>query len=151
MKLARGWDAAVDHVRAEREHRPRLVSRPGAPSARSTTGADVGGPLYRHAMPFTYMLRCSDGSLYVGSTLDLQRRIVQHQAGKGSAYTRRRRPVQLIWSAEFERIDEAFRWEKRLQGWGHEKRLAFVRGGVEAVRGWSRRERIERSDALPGR
>ncbi|WEK13238.1 MAG: GIY-YIG nuclease family protein [Candidatus Microbacterium phytovorans] len=88
-------------------------------------------------MPYVYMLRCSDGTLYVGSTHDLARRLAQHQAGEGAAYTRRRRPVELYWSSECARIDEAFAWEKRLQGWSHAKRIAFAEGGLDAVRGWS--------------
>jgi putative endonuclease len=87
------------------------------------------------------MLRCADGTYYVGSTRELDRRLVQHQTGFGSEYTRRRLPVTLIWSAEFERIDDAFAREKRIQGWSHAKRDAFVTGGHDAVRGWSRRTR----------
>ncbi len=98
-------------------------------------------------MPHVYMLRCADGTLYVGSTVDLERRLAQHQAGEGAAYTRRRRPVELFWSAEFARIDEAFGWEKRLQGWSHAKRVAFAEGGLDAVIGWSARHRR----AAPGR
>ncbi|HEX5728934.1 GIY-YIG nuclease family protein [Microbacterium sp.] len=88
-------------------------------------------------MGYAYILRCSDGTLYVGSTKDLRLRLEQHQVGLGSAYTRRRLPVTLIWSNEFARIDEAFAWEKRLQGWSHAKREAFIGGGIDAVRGWS--------------
>lgn len=93
------------------------------------------------AMGYVYILRCSDGTLYVGSTRDLGLRLVQHQEGMGSAYTRRRLPVELIWSADFARIDEAFAWEKRLQGWSHAKRMAFIEGGLDAVIGWSVRNR----------
>ena len=48
-------------------------------------------------MPWTYMLRCSDGSYHVGSTWDLERRVNQHNGDEGAAYTRRRRPVELVW------------------------------------------------------
>ncbi|MCR2818721.1 GIY-YIG nuclease family protein [Microbacterium sp. zg.Y1090] len=95
-------------------------------------------------MPHVYMLECADGTLYVGSTIDLERRLAQHAAGEGAAYTRRRLPVTLRWYAEFARIEDAFQWEKRLQGWSHAKRLAFAAGGLDAVRGWSARERRER-------
>ena len=97
-------------------------------------------------MPHVYMLRCSDGTLYVGSTRDLARRLAQHQAGEGAAYTRRRRPVELFWSSEWARIDEACAWEKRLQGWSHAKRIAFAEGGVDAVRGWSAARRRRSSE-----
>jgi putative endonuclease len=92
-------------------------------------------------MGYTYILRCADGTLYVGSTRDLVRRMEQHCAGHGSAYTRRRLPVVLAWSGEFSRIEDAFAWEKRIQGWSHSKREAFIVGGLDAVRGWSARSR----------
>ena len=95
-------------------------------------------------MGYVYILRCSDGTLYVGSTRDLAKRLDQHQAGMGSEYTKRRLPVELIWSGDFARIDDAFAWEKRLQGWSHAKRLAFIDGGLDAVRGWSARGRAMR-------
>ena len=44
-------------------------------------------------MSWMYILRCADGSYYVGSTTDLQRRIVEHNDGIGAQYTARRRPV----------------------------------------------------------
>ena len=92
-------------------------------------------------MPFVYILRCSDGSFYVGSTLDAERRLNQHNAGLGAAYTRRRLPVEFAWLGEFAAIDEAFAWEKRLKGWSHAKRQAFIDGGLDAVIGWSKRGR----------
>ena len=55
-----------------------------------------------------YILECADKSLYVGSSIDLERRLAQHQAGEGANYTKRRLPVRLIFAEEFTRIDEAF-------------------------------------------
>ncbi|MFS0733709.1 GIY-YIG nuclease family protein [Microbacterium sp. 1P10UB] len=92
-------------------------------------------------MAHVYILECADGTLYVGSTVDLDRRFAQHASGFGAQYTRRRLPVKLVWSASYERVEDAFRWEKRLQGWSHAKRLAFIDGGLDAVRGWSRAHR----------
>ncbi len=84
-------------------------------------------------MAWTYILECNDGSYYVGSTVDLERRIAQHDAGLGATYTRvrRRRPVKLVWAAEFQRIDDAFAFEKRVQGWGREKRRALIEGRLD--------------------
>ncbi|MBD3943841.1 GIY-YIG nuclease family protein [Microbacterium sp. NEAU-LLC] len=92
-------------------------------------------------MGFVYILRCADGTYYVGSTTDLNRRLAQHEAGMASAYTRRRLPVELVWSNQYGRIDEAFAWEKQIQGWSHAKREAFIAGGIDAVRGWHKRRR----------
>ncbi|WP_244259307.1 GIY-YIG nuclease family protein [Rathayibacter sp. VKM Ac-2759] len=47
-------------------------------------------------MPFVYILRCSDGSYYVGSTRSLHRRVDAHMMGKGAAYTSRRLPVTAL-------------------------------------------------------
>lgn len=44
-----------------------------------------------------YILRCADQSLYVGITTDLEARLAKHNAGKGGAYTRSHRPVQMVW------------------------------------------------------
>ena len=84
-------------------------------------------------MAWTYILQCKDGSFYVGSTIDLERRVAQHDAGLGAAYTRsgRRRPVRLVWSAQFQRIDEAFALEKKLRKWSRAKRLALIEGRYE--------------------
>ena len=84
-------------------------------------------------MPFTYILECADGSYYVGSTWNLGRRVDEHNRGMGSAYTRpaRRRPVKLVWAAEFERIEDAYELEKHMQGWGREKRQAQIDGRIE--------------------
>jgi putative endonuclease len=52
-------------------------------------------------MPWTvYLVRCRDGSLYAGVTTDLERRLAQHNAGEGAAYTRSRRPVDLVYREE---------------------------------------------------
>lgn len=56
-----------------------------------------------------YMLKCANGSYYVGSTTELERRIQQHQSGEGGAlFTKVHIPIQLVYTEEFDRIDEAF-------------------------------------------
>jgi putative endonuclease len=49
-------------------------------------------------MAYMYILRCSDGSYYVGSTRNLESRLYQHQTGIGAEYTRCRRPVELVYA-----------------------------------------------------
>ena len=75
---------------------------------------------------FMYILECSDGSYYTGSTIDLENRIQQHQSGVGANYTRRRLPVKLVYSEEFDRIDVAFDREKQVQRWSHKKKRALI-------------------------
>jgi putative endonuclease len=68
-------------------------------------------------MGFMYILTCADGSFYVGSTRDLERRIRQHNDGEGANYTMTRLPVVLSYFEEFDRIDLAYSREKQVQGW----------------------------------
>jgi putative endonuclease len=75
-----------------------------------------------------YILECVDRSFYVGSTIDLERRLAQHQAGEGANYTKRRLPVRLVFAEEFARIDEAFAREKQVQNWSRAKRIALIQG-----------------------
>ena len=75
-------------------------------------------------MAWTYILRCCDGSYYVGSTTNLDLRMQQHHSGTGSVYTATRRPVELVWAHEFETIPEAFAFEKQVQNWSRAKREA---------------------------
>ena len=79
-------------------------------------------------MPYTYILRCADDSYYIGSTRDLEHRMWQHSTGHGSTYTSRRLPVTLVFAQEFDRIDEAYALEKRMQGWSRRKREAVIEG-----------------------
>lgn len=90
-------------------------------------------------MPFTYILRCADGSYYVGSTRSLESRVDQHNSGKGSVYTSTRTPVELVFAQEFERIDDAYAMEKRIQGWSRAKREALIESRHNDLPGLSRK------------
>ena len=73
-----------------------------------------------------YILKCSDGSYYTGSTNNLDLRISQHESGNGSNYTKSRLPVELVYVEEFTRIDAAFYREKQVQGWSRKKKEALI-------------------------
>jgi putative endonuclease len=75
---------------------------------------------------YMYILRCNDGSYYTGSTKDLDLRLAQHHAGEGSKYTRKKRPVKLVYYELYDRIDEAFNREKQIQGWSRKKKEALI-------------------------
>ncbi|MCU0435730.1 MAG: GIY-YIG nuclease family protein [Bacteroidia bacterium] len=77
---------------------------------------------------YMYILLCSDGSYYVGSTKNLALRLEQHQRGEGSNHTKRRLPVELVYVEEFPRIDLAFFREKQVQKWRREKKEALIQG-----------------------
>ena len=82
---------------------------------------------------FVYILECSDGTYYTGSTRDLERRIQQHHAGEGAKYTKKRLPVILIYSEEFDRIDAAFYREKQIQSWSRKKKQALIEGRLDEL------------------
>lgn len=77
---------------------------------------------------FVYILECSDGSYYTGSTIDIQLRLQQHQNGEGANHTKKRLPVKLVYLKEFTRIDLAFNREKQIQGWSRKKKEALIHG-----------------------
>ena len=79
-------------------------------------------------MPYVCLLRCADGSFYVGSARDLEERMIQHAAGVVKGHTSTRRPVELVWAYETERIDDAAELERQIKGWRREKRLALIEG-----------------------
>jgi putative endonuclease len=64
---------------------------------------------------FVYLLRCADGTLYCGWTTDPERRERQHQAGTASRYTRRRRPVAMVWTKPCADRSDALREEYRIK------------------------------------
>jgi predicted GIY-YIG superfamily endonuclease len=66
-------------------------------------------------VPFVYILRCGDGSLYTGIAKDLDRRLAQHQAGQASRYTRSHLPVALVWARKVRSWSLALREERRIK------------------------------------
>ena len=74
------------------------------------------------ATVFTYMLRCSDGSYYVGHTDEVERRVAQHASDGNTGYTASRRPVQLVWFQEFPSRDEAKAAEAQIKNWSRKKK-----------------------------
>ena len=82
---------------------------------------------------WAYMLRCSDGSYYLGHTDALETRVAQHDAGAILGYTHRRRPVTLLWSQEFPTRIEALSAERQIKGWSRVKKAALAAGDWGAI------------------
>jgi putative endonuclease len=88
---------------------------------------------------YMYILKCSDGTFYTGSTKDLERRLHEHigesvgspEDERGAQYTRSRRPVTLVYYEEYDRIDHAFYREKQVHNWNRKKKLALIDGKLE--------------------
>jgi putative endonuclease len=87
-----------------------------------------------------YILRCADGSYYVGTTrTSLEIRIAQHNDGSFPGYTAARRPVELIFSQWFDRITDAIENERRLKGWSRAKKEALIRGDFASLQQLAKR------------
>jgi putative endonuclease len=80
-----------------------------------------------------YILKCSDGSYYTGSTWNLEKRLAEHQTGMGAKHTRKRLPVTLIYCEECERVEDAYQREKQIQGWSRKKKEALIKGDTNAL------------------
>ena len=77
-------------------------------------------------MCYMYILRCSNGQYYVGSTYDLDKRLAEHQCGEGALFTKNHLPVELVYYEQFQQIDEAFRREHQVKGWNRQKKEALI-------------------------
>ncbi|MCK1718465.1 GIY-YIG nuclease family protein [Bradyrhizobium sp. 141] len=89
----------------------------------------------------SYMLRCADGSFYIGSATgeDSSKRVDEHNAGAYPGYTYSRRPVVLVWSEYFDRITDGIPAERQLKGGSRAKKEALIRSDWEAVSQSARR------------
>ena len=86
-----------------------------------------------------YMLRCSDGSYYVGHTNDLEHRLAAHERGAIEGYTLSRRPVELVFSDQFSTRLEAFHRERQIRGWSRARKEALIKGDWDGLVGLSNR------------
>jgi putative endonuclease len=75
-----------------------------------------------------YLLRCADGTLYCGWTIDVERRVAAHNAGRASRYTRSRLPVELAWSSPQPDRAAAMREEMRIKRLPRAAKLALIAG-----------------------
>jgi len=96
---------------------------------------------------WVYILRCADGSYYTGHSDNLEARLWQHQQGIGGDWTRRRRPVELVWTETAPTRDEAFAFERRVKGWSRAKKEALIAGDWDRV-GWLARAPHERRSTM---
>lgn len=85
-------------------------------------------------MPWVYLLRCGDGSLYAGAARDLPRRLAQHAAGRASRYTRAHLPVTLAWSRRLRTWSAALREEARIKRLCRSDKDALIDGAPNAAR-----------------
>ena len=95
---------------------------------------------------YVYMLRCFDGTFYIGVTDNLERRFAQHCHGEDpDCYTYIRRPLRIAYAGEFGSITQAIAFEKQMKGWSHRKKRAF------AEKSWSQLKRFSKGRERPDR
>ena len=75
-----------------------------------------------------YILRCADGSLYIGQTNDLEKRVAKHNDGRAAAHTLPRRPVHVVYSEEHLSLAGSIRRERQLKRWTRAKKEALIQG-----------------------
>ena len=82
-----------------------------------------------------YILLCSDNTYYVRTTrVTLERRIAEHNLGTYGGYTAPRRPVRLVYSRQFQRIEDAIAAERQVKGWSRSKKEALIRSDFRALK-----------------
>lgn len=85
-------------------------------------------------LSYVYILKCSDSSYYTGISSNLSKRITEHKIGKyQDSYTYSRRPVQLVFNAEFTDINLAITSEKQIKKWSRIKKEALINGEFERL------------------
>ena len=85
-------------------------------------------------MYFVYIILCSNGCLYTGSTTDVARRFEEHRAGKGAKYTAAFPAVRLMYVEEVGSRGDALRRECEIKGWSREEKLALIRSRPKTQR-----------------
>ena len=80
-------------------------------------------------MHHVYIVQCGDGTLYTGYAVDLDKRVLAHNAGRGAKYTAGRRPVCLVYSESFESKSDALKREHQLKRCSRAQKNALITGG----------------------
>ena len=88
-----------------------------------------------------YILRCADGSFYVGSTQNLDARLKAHTVGFAATFTSKHRPFRLVYSEAFSSQLEALTRERQLKRWSRAKKVALIAGDLEKLKYLSKRRR----------
>ena len=90
---------------------------------------------------YLYILRCCDGSYYIGTTRStLEVRVAQHNAGVFEGCTLSRRPVTLVFSQWFDHVTDAIASERQLKRWSRAKKAALIEGDLILLRQLAKRQ-----------
>ena len=83
---------------------------------------------------YVYILKCSDGLTYTGITNNISRRFEEHQNGLNkTCFTYKRRPLELIFQQEFNNVEQAIYFEKKIKKWSAKKKFALANGEYDLL------------------
>ncbi|MDP4001428.1 MAG: GIY-YIG nuclease family protein [bacterium] len=82
-------------------------------------------------MYVTYLIKCSDGSLYCGITTDLKRRFKEHQLGKGGSYTRSHKVISIVYTEKFKDRSLASKRESEIKQLTRDQKLLLIRNKLK--------------------
>jgi putative endonuclease len=100
---------------------------------------------------YVYILKCKDDLLYTGITNDLNRRLKEHSSGlNNNCFTFKRRPVRLIYHQEFNDVNQAIYFEKKIKKWNGRKKLALANKHFEMLQILAECRNVTHSDFKPG-
>ena len=85
-------------------------------------------------MAVIYILLCANNEYYVGCTSDLERKLQEHQTGRGADFTKGHLPFKLVYTEEYPTLEEAYKRERQLHGWSRAKKDALILGDTEALK-----------------
>jgi predicted GIY-YIG superfamily endonuclease len=88
---------------------------------------------------FVYILRCADGSFYIGHTCNVLDRLRTHNEGRGAVWTAARLPVALVYQEEYSTEQLAIAREHQLKRWTHAKKFALINGDRAALKSLAKR------------
>ena len=91
---------------------------------------------------WVYILRCADDSYYTGQTVNLEKRLAEHQMGEGGEWTRHRLPVVLIFSQEMPDADSAFLAERQIKNWSRAKKEALINGNWNLLKSLAKKPKF---------
>ena len=85
-------------------------------------------------MYYVYILKCSDELTYTGITNNISRRFEEHQKGLNkTCFTYKRRPLELIFQQEFNNVEQAIYFEKKIKKWSAKKKYALANGEFDLL------------------
>ena len=82
---------------------------------------------------YMYILKCADGTFYVGSTVDLEKRLQEHFSGLGSNYTRKNEVKKSVYFETYTCIEDAFKREQQVKKWSHKKKEALINRDIKSL------------------